>query len=409
MKKIYNSLVDWSAKIIEHATINDLDEDAILLARVKFKEKSLNKSYYQKIDNWDTATFLDKAKITINGKITNTAIILLGKPEKVHYLLPAVSEICWKLETEEKAYEHFTPPFIINTKNLLNQIRNVKYKFFPTDELIATEVMKYNTRVILEALHNAIAHQDYNANSRIIIKEKKDKLIFQNAGNFFDGTPEEYILGNKTPEKYRNTWLSRAMVGLNMIDTAGFGIHTMYIEQRKRYFPLPDYSKSTEKNVILEIYGHAIDENYSKLLIKRSDLSLSTIILLDRVQKKLSIPSESVDFLRKESLIEGRKPNYYVTAQIAEKTNIKTDYIKNKGFDDKYFKDMIIEYLDKFEKATKNDIDKLIYNKLPDILNDKQKSHKIKNMIYSLSKKENKIINKGNNRKPIWKLNKVVS
>ena len=404
VRMIYNSLEDWSAKIIEHATVNDLDESAVKLARNKFKEKSHNQPFYSEIDNWDTITFLDKARITINGKITNTAILLLGKPESIHYLLLAVAEISWKLDTEEKAYEHFAPPLLINTTNLLKQIRNVKYKFFPSDELLATEVNKYDTRVILEALHNAIAHQDYSANSRVIVIEKIDKLIFTNAGSFFDGSPEEYVLGEKTPEKYRNSWLTKAMVNLNMIDTVGYGIHTMYIEQRKRFFPLPDYSNSKENKVILEIYGHAIDENYSLLLMNRSDLPLTSVILLDRVQKKLPIPPQEANSLRKEGLLEGRKPNYYVTAKIAEKTNIKADYIKTRGFDDKYFKDMIIEYLTKFKKASKSDIYELVYDKLPDILDDKQKLNKIKNLLYSLSKKEGKIINTGSNRIAKWEL-----
>ena len=47
----------------------------------------------QDFDSWEDKTFLDKAKITINTKITNTAILLLGKPESVHYILPAVAEI----------------------------------------------------------------------------------------------------------------------------------------------------------------------------------------------------------------------------------------------------------------------------------------------------------------------------
>ena len=404
VRMIYNSLEDWSAKIIEHATVNDLDESAVQLARTKFKEKSHNQPFYSEIDNWDTITLLDKARITINGKITNTAILLLGKSESIHYILPAVAEISWKLDTEEKAYEHFAPPLLINTTNLLKQIRNVKYKFFPSNELISTEVNKYDTRVILEALHNAIAHQDYSANSRVLVIEKIDKLIFSNAGSFYDGSPEEYILGDKTPEKYRNTWLTKAMVNLNMIDTVGYGIHTMYVEQRKRFFPLPDYSNSKENKVILEIYGHAIDENYSLLLMNRSDLPLASVILLDRVQKKLSIPQQEANSLRKEGLIEGRKPNYYVTAKIAEKTNIKADYIKTRGFDDKYFKDMIIEYLTKFKKASKSDIYELIYDKLPDKLDDKQKLNKIKNILYSLSKKEGKIINNGSNRIAKWEL-----
>lgn len=80
IKAIYNSQDDWSAKVIENATIDDLDKDAISLAREKFKEKMVGKPFFDDIDRWSDETFLDKAKITINGQISNTAIILLERP-----------------------------------------------------------------------------------------------------------------------------------------------------------------------------------------------------------------------------------------------------------------------------------------------------------------------------------------
>ena len=405
LRVIYNSLEDWSAKIIEKASTKDLDDKAIVLAREKFKEKYSNDNYYSDIDKWDDLTFLDKAKITINGKITNTSLVLLGKPESSHYFLPSIAEITWKLETDEKAYEHFTPPLLINTSNLLKRIRNVKYKFFPASELLATTVDKYEPKVILEALNNCIAHQDYYLHSRIIVEEKTDKLIFSNAGGFFAGKAEDYVLGKKTPERYRNPWLAKAMVNLNMIDTMGYGIHTMFLEQRKRFFPLPDYSKSDTQKVILEIYGHAIDENYSRLLIEKRDLPLSIVILLDRIQKKQTVTDDAVSLLRKDKLIEGRKPNFYVSAHIAEATGDKVQYIKNRSFDDRYFKDLILEYLKTFGSASKEDIDNLIVDKLPDALDKKQKENKVRNLVYSLSKRKNFIRNEGTNRKPIWKSN----
>lgn len=402
VRDIYNSLEDWSAKIVEGATITDLDPEALKTARNKFKEKCINEPFYSEIDNWDDLLLLDKARITINGKITNTAILLLGKPESAHYLLPSITEITWKLDTQEKAYEHFTPPLLLGTTKVLQRIRNIKYKFFPNNELLAVEVNKYETRVILEALHNAIAHQDYASNSRIVLTEKVDKLIFSNAGGFFEGNPDEYVLGEKTPEKYRNPWLAKAMVSLNMIDTVGYGIYTMCLEQRKRFFPLPDYSKSTDSNVILEIYGHAIDENYSLLLMEKSELPLTTVVLLDRVQKKLHITDDSAQFLRKQGLIEGRKPNYFVAAQIAETTGEKADYIKNKSFDDQYFKDMIIEYLRKFKKANRADIEKLLFDKLSEILSDKQKKDKVKNLLQALRLEDSIVL-----EKKYWELRKA--
>ncbi len=403
IKAIYNSEEDWSSKIIENASIDDLDENAIAKAREKFKEKKEGTVLFNHIDSWNNKTFLDKAKITIGGKITNTAIILLGKEESAHYLLPAVAQITWKLDTEEKAYEHFEIPLFITINQVLTRIRNVKYKFFPDNQLLSVEVNKYEPKVILEALNNCIAHQDYSYNSRIIITEQINKLIFSNKGGFIEGNAEDYSVGQKTPEKYRNRWLVDAMVNLNMIDTMGYGIYRMYLEQRKRYFPLPDYTKSSFDKVILEIYGHSIDENYSKLLIdKKDDLSLTEVILLDKVQKEQIISENAAKLLKKKGLIEGRKPNYFISEKIAEKTDQRADYIKNRGFKDQHYKNMILELIEKYGSASKLDIDKLILDILPAVLDNNQKGNKIRNILYAMSKRDRTIVNQGTNRNPVW-------
>jgi len=401
IKLIYNSGVDWSAAIIDKATINDLDSNAILKAKEKFKEKKSGTTIYDEIDLWDDITFLDKAKITIGGKITNTALLLLGKTESSHLILPSIGQITWKLDTEEKAYQHFEIPLFLSINDVLKQIRNVKYKFFPDNQLLSTEVNKYDTKVILEALNNCIAHQDYSYNSRIVLTEQVHKLIFSNQGSFFEGTAEEYSTGEKTPKKYRNPWMVNAMVNLNMIDTMGYGIYRMYIEQRKRFFPLPDYTKSTKDNVILEIYGHTIDENYSKLLIeKKDDLSLTEVILLDKVQKNLEINDDAAKLLKKKSLIEGRKPNYYISASIAELTGQKAKYTKNKGLDKDIYKGFILQHIKNHRFATREDIDKLLLDNLPEYLTEKQRKKRIHNLMQEMSGIS--IINSGSKAKPKW-------
>ena len=402
-KKIYNSQEDWSAKIIESATIDDLDPRATQLAKEKFKEKQAGKTFYTEIDNWPNALFLDKAKITIRGKITNTAIILLGKPESTHFISPSVAQITWKLDTDQKAYEHFSIPLFLSINEVLKQIRIVRHKFFPNNQLIATEVLNYDTEVILEALNNCIAHQDYSYNSRILLTEKINKLIFENAGSFFEGKADDYLLGTKTPDKYRNKFLVEAMFNLNMIDIMGYGIHKMTKSQYHRYFPLPDYTKSKKDEVVLEIYGNAIDENFSKLLIEHNDkINLTEVILLDKVQKKLPITDVAVKLLKKKAFIEGRKPNYFISAQIAEATNQKAEYIKNKGFKDDYYKKLVIDFISQYKKSSKEDIDKLLYDILPDVLSDDKKKNKIRNLLYTMSAKDETIKNEGSRTKPQW-------
>ncbi len=399
-----NPTTDWSIEICTNATINDLDETAIFQAKRKYKEINKNKAFYSEIDTWDNETFLDKAQITKNKQITNAALILLGKPESTHFLSPARIQITWKLDTDEQAYEHFTAPFFISVNRVVEKIRNVKYKILPFNSLLPIEVNKYDEWIILEALNNCIAHQDYSLNSRIIVTETIERLTFQNAGNFYDGTVEDYTLKNKTPDKYRNSFLADAMKNLGMIDTIGYGIKKMFQLQRARYFPLPDYNLSEPKKVILSIPGKIINENYSRLLIDKKDLDLNTIVLLDKVQKKQTVTKEEVKKLRKQKLIEGRVPNIYISSQVAGIKDNKQEYIKHKAFDTKYYKDLILEYLKEYKQASRDDIDRLVIDKLSDILDVTQKRKKINNILFAMSKKDKTIKNIGATKTPIWVL-----
>ncbi|MBW1617811.1 RNA-binding domain-containing protein [Empedobacter falsenii] len=400
MRAILNSHIDWSAEIVPNATLEDLDTYAIQKARDIYKEKNKNKSFYKEIDNWTNEVFLDKLKVTINGKVTNTALILLGKSEASHLLSPKVAQITWKLDTEEKAYEHFSMPLFLAVNEVLAKIRNVNYKFFPTNQLISIEVPKYDNESILEALNNCIAHQDYSLNSRIIVTEKINKLIFENAGGFFEGNAEDYFLGEKTPKNYRNKWLVEAMVNLNMIDSMGYGIFKMLKSQKERYFPLPDYSKSKGNEVILEIYGHSIDENYSKLLIENKDgLDLTQVILLDRIQKKTPITDAAAKMLRTKGLIDGRKPNYFISAKIAELTNRKAEYTRNKGLDKEVLESFVLKHIEHHGFASRSEINQLLMDKLPDYLDEKQRKKKIDNLLQGM---KDSIHNVGSRTESKW-------
>lgn len=264
--------------------------------------------------------------------------------------------------------------------------------------------MKYDSRVILEALHNCLAHQDYTRQERVLVTEKIDRLIFENAGSFFEGSAEDYLTGKKTPSRYRNPWLAQAMVQLGMIDTMGYGIFQMTVAQRNRYFPLPDYEKSTAQNVVLEIFGHAINEDYSMLLLERQDLAIDTVILLDRVQKGLAIPDTAAAHLRKDGLIEGRKPNYYVSAQIAATTGTQPAYTRNQGLPKPAQKQFVLDYLAKFGTATRDKLDSLLIDMLPKGLTDKQKRDKVKNLLTEMRATDGLILCQGKGPTATWRL-----
>ena len=129
---------DWSAGIIEDASIDDLDPQAIRVAKVEFLKR--NPKYAEEMSTWDDATFLNKAKLTRRGKITRTALILLGKDEAEHLLSPAVAKIRWNLKTvrnEDKDYEIFGIPFILSTEEVYRKIRNLKFRYLLNEQSLS--------------------------------------------------------------------------------------------------------------------------------------------------------------------------------------------------------------------------------------------------------------------------------
>lgn len=370
---------DWSAVVVPEASVVDLDAQALAVARQNYAKRHSTKPWAVDISGWSEAVFLDKARLTIDGGVTRAALLLLGRPECVHWLSPAVAEISWKLP-EERAVEHFGPPFLLNTTQVLQRLRNPNIKLFPATRLLAEEMPKYDTRVILEALHNCVAHQDYERCERVVVEEHRGHVLFRNAGGFFDGEPEQYLAGTRMPGRYRNKCLTMAMVELDMIDTAGFGIHEMFSTQRRRFLPLPDYDAASVKEVVLKVYGQVIDENYSRLLMERSDLPLEHVLWLDRIQKRLKVDDAQAMELRKARLIEGRKPHWHVSANIAAVTGAQSEYILNRGFGDDYYKRLMLERLEKFGPASGRALRDLVWDKLPHALSKEAKEAKVKNL-----------------------------
>lgn len=236
----------------------------------------------------------------------------------------------------------------------------------------------------------------------------KDKVMIVNEGNFIPQSVDNLIINNGyIPPYYRNTYLAQAMVNLNLIDTAGMGIRRSFEKLRERYFPMLDYDFSENNRVRVTIYGKVINEKYTSVLFENKNLSLEEVMLLDRVQKNITISKEQCDILRKDKLIEGRYPNIYVSKGISEIVDEKVSYTKKSGFDDQYYKDLVLKYIKDFGSITKKDLDELLMDKLPDSLNEEQKKRKIKYLISDvLNRKEKILTNIGTKRSPEWALRK---
>lgn len=388
---------DWSAVIVHGATIEDLDPAAIAKARENYKNKFPEQA--KDVDRWDNIAFLNKAKVTIKGKITRTAIILMGKTESEHFISPAEAKIRWLLKDakgNDKDYHIESCPLLLAVDKIYAKIRNLKYRYIKDGTLFPDEVDQYEPFTIREAINNCIAHQDYTKGGRINVVEMEDQLIFTNLGSFIPGAVEKVVKEDAPEENYRNKFLATAMFNLKMVDTAGGGIRKMFNYQRERFFPMPEYDLSGDK-VKVTVIGKVLDMDFARVLARSPNLSLEQIIALDKVQKRKQLTDNEIKYLKDFGLIDGRKPNYVISAKITASVSseeLKAHYIKQRGLDDEHYKKLIIEYLRKFGISPRKDLEKFLWDKLPDILTETQKKNKVGNLLSSLRIDE-KIRNSG--------------
>lgn len=382
---------DWSAQLVRDVTIADLDDMALAKARVMFKRVHENKISSQEVDSWSWEDFLGHCGIYRDGQLTRAAILLLGKPSVAHKIAPAVAQISWSLQDEENEvvdYEHFSIPFIITVDNVLSKIRNLTMRELPGGTLFPETVKQYDDYTIREALHNCIAHQDYSLQQRIVFVEYPSSLYYCNGGTFIPGTIEN-ALAQKGPQRYyRNKCLCDAMVHFNMIDTIGRGIKKMFQEQRKRYFPMPDYIIDNEKQeVAVTIYGKMLDEKYTTLLKTDHSLTLSDCLLLDAIQKHHPLPIESIEYLKHKKLIEGRAPNYTISLYVARQTHQLGTYTKEKGLPSEQLKSMILQLAGHAgaEGFKRQDAYEAVTNILPSNKSYKQKLRIVGQLLESLA------------------------
>ena len=371
--------MDWSKQYVAGATMADLDKQAIRIARENYKEKMRDPHIADEVDKMSDEEFLERRKLVINGKITNAAFLLLGNAD-FDYKFPTVPEASWRVyDSKEnvKDYLIFKIPFITLSDRILENIRNLTYRFMPNQM--------------------TLAHSDYSLGGRIYVNEFEDKLIITNPGTFIPGSVEPILKPSYTSPFYRNQLLAESMVMFKMIDSETTGIRRVFTIQREKFFPLPDYDFSEQNKVEVCIYGKEINEKFKYLLYDNENLDLATVYLLDQVQKGKRISKEAAAHLRKYQLVEGRVTNLYLAAPLAKTTEEKADYIKHKGFDNKYYQDLIIDYLKQFGQANRAELRKLLLDKFPDGLSEKQKDRKILTLLTAL-KRRGIITTDSNNR-----------
>jgi len=398
---------DWSSEIIDNSSINMLDKEAITIARNSYKAKQNREHIVSEIDTMSDEAFLTKLRLLVDGKLTNAAMVLLGNPFYDN-LIGTTVRVMWRLYGSDsivKDYFEFNIPYITVVDRVYAKMRNLTYRYMPDRRSLNTiEISKYDVNLQRELLFNSIAHMDYTQGSRIYVDEYEDYFLIQNPGTFLPGNVPTVLQPWYISPYYKNQLLAESMTYFNMIDTVAMGIRRVFRIQQERLFPMPDYFFMKPDKVVVKIYGKTINDNYMHLLHDYPNFDMELVYLLDQVQKGLTLERSQYKRLHEIGVIEGRSPNVYISSYISEIINEKVQYIKNRGQNDQYYRQMIISYLERWGQGTKRDFLELLIEKFPDILSSKQKDDKVRTLLARL-RRDGQIFNIAKSKRgAVWEL-----
>ncbi len=291
---------DWTGNVVNGLDVRSLDPGAIRAARAIYCERFPDKA--EECQTWDDTTFLTRANVFKRGKVTIASLILLGKANVG--ILPGSVCIRWRLLDPDGTLmdsRTFSGPLLLASTQAVSMVRNWTCRIGSRDHV--RQVSAYRNSALMEAVRNAISHQDYSLGGTIdVIERESESVEIVSRGSFPSRSPESFLTGPVQTKPIRNAHLVSAMAGLGVVPASSTGIRSMYLAQASRRFPMPDFHILDDR-VSVRFPGIRAGA-YARVLDLREDLDLRTMMELDRLAKTRFLPDKRVKALVKRGLVE---------------------------------------------------------------------------------------------------------
>lgn len=303
---------DFSAKICDGISIDDLDEIAIKKMKESYARKQKNPSFLQ----LSTEQVLTDLKLLDNNKLNYAALVLLVKKEIIQNKLPQ-SKTIWEFRNSEAQIHHDSreliddPLFIAidSIWKLINQpTLNKKYPIQSGAYIF--DLYDFNEAVIREAVLNAIAHRDYTITSEVVIKQYPNKITINNPGGFPKGvTIENLLTVSSTP---RSRLMTEILEKTGLVERSGQGVDKIFSITLSEGKAEPDYKNSDMFQVSLTLQTKIIDKAFHIFISqyqnseKEPKLGVEQIITLCKIRNGIfqNLKPEIVNRLEKSGLIK---------------------------------------------------------------------------------------------------------
>ena len=258
LKEFFLKGVNWDSMVNENANFKEIDEETvkrfIRMAKSKGRLAIFN-------EDTDIKTIFEHLKLSIDGKLTNGAIILFGQSPQKYFLNAVLRVIKLKNETTiigDRIIEGNLFKQVFEGEEAIKNFINVRYEI---KKLVREEIWDYPLEAIREALINSLIHRDYfKWNVQTQIKIFDDYIWFFNIGGLPDGITLEQ-LKKPHPSVPRNPLIVHIFYLAGLIEEIGSGIGRITESMRKAVLPEPEFKEEMggfsvyfRKNIYTEEY-----------------------------------------------------------------------------------------------------------------------------------------------------------
>lgn len=333
-----NPATDFSSELCEGATASSLAEAAIARFRAEWQKREPTLP----IERWALAELLEGAELSIDGALTNAAVLLLGSDTALRRLLPN-AEVIFEYRSREaddsyserREYKAGLLLWIddiwdrINIRNTVRQITIGPFRH---------EIAAFDETTMREAILNAFAHRDYENAGSCWIRMWPARAEIQSPGGFPRGITPENIVERQHP---RNRRLAEGMKRCGLVERSGQGADRMFRRSIESGKLLPDFSRSDAYSVVLGLSGEVVDPDFVRFLDalshqRQEEFATADLRVLDMVRRGAPVPEHLID--RREALrlagaverVVGRN-KWILSRQYREFTNEATAYVNDRG------------------------------------------------------------------------------
>ena len=242
---------DFSAKVCEGLTMDDLDRKSIVVMKQKYAEKNENPGF-ESVSDEQALSDLD---LLVDGQLNYAALVLLGKSKAIRKYMPQNNVVIeYRNDPASIQYDgrvEIQQPLFLAIEEIWTYINqpslNPQVHF--SENAYIFDIKLFNKETVREAVLNAITHRSMIVQNDVVIKQSPSELTITNAGGFPIGVDKSNVLTvNSTPRSKR---LAEVLQKTGLVEKSGQGVDKMFTNCIMEAKPLPDFSATDNYQVSL--------------------------------------------------------------------------------------------------------------------------------------------------------------